>query len=453
MAIALKEDFLKRMKDLLKDDYDKFLDEYNREPYKALRVNTLKISAEEFQSLSPFSLLSVPWCKTGFYYSDGDRPGSHIYHDLGLYYIQEPSAMAVVEALCPEPGDRVLDMSAAPGGKATHIAAKLNGKGILVANEINGKRVKTLVENIERMGIKNAVITNESPAKLISNFYEYFDKVLVDAPCSGEGMFRKDEDSRMEWSENNVLSCSIRQKNILESAAQVLKPGGILVYSTCTFAPEENEGVIKDFLSKNKGFVVVESELKTFFDRGYPEWVNGSEELKKCMRLWPHKIKGEGHFIAKLKKSGEYNEDEKIIKEKSKFAGDIKLFYEFADKYLNINLNDLNLKLYGNFVYHVPEGLPDLNGIKVYRYGWQLGELKKNRFEPSHWLAMAIKKEEAVLKIGLKNEYINKYLHGETFATDIKDGWAIISIDGFPIGWGKVAGGILKNYYPKPLRK
>lgn len=453
MTITLKEDFLKRMKNLLKGDYDKFLDKYNREPYKALRVNTIKINIEEFQSLSPFSLLSVPWCPTGFYYGDGDRPGSHIYHDLGLYYIQEPSAMAVVEVLCPEPGDRVLDVSAAPGGKATHIAAKLNGRGVLVANEINRKRVKVLAENMERMGVKNVVITNESPDKLIANFYEYFDKVLVDAPCSGEGMFRKDEESRMEWSESSVLSCSIRQKNILESAAQVLKPGGILVYSTCTFAPEENEGVIKDFLNNHNEFEIVESELKIFFDIGNPEWVNGSDELKKCMRLWPHKLKGEGHFIAKLKKCGEHDKSRKITREKNKFEKDIKLFYEFADKYLNINLNELNLKLFGNFVYHVPEGLPVLDGIKVYRYGWQLGELKKNRFEPSHWLAMALRREEAVLQIDLEGDCICKYLHGETFRTYIEDGWVLVTIEGFPIGWGKVADGILKNYYPKSLRK
>lgn len=452
MDLELNKDFIEKMKVLLKEDFESFIKELDKEPYRALRVNTLKITTDEFKRISPFSLKPVPWCDMGFYFDNNERPGSHVFHDAGLYYIQEPSAMAVTEVLDPKPGEFVLDLSAAPGGKSTHIASKLNGEGILVANEINSKRVKILAENIERMGIKNAIILNESPDRLTDKFREYFDKILVDAPCSGEGMFRKDEIARKEWSKENVASCAARQKNILDSASEMLKPGGILVYSTCTFSPEEDEGVISDFLKKHENYDIVESNVYSGFDYGHPEWVNGNDKLKKCIRLWPHMIKGEGHFITKLKKEGinDYKGENKIKKIIDK---DVKFFYDFANNYLDIDVNKLNLKIIGDHIYHIPYQLPHLSGIKVYRHGWDLGILKKNRFEPSHWLAMALKKDESRQYYKLKDFELDKYLHGETLNVDMEDGWLLVLVDEFPIGWGKVTKGILKNYYPKCLRR
>ncbi|TCW38112.1 NOL1/NOP2/sun family putative RNA methylase [Thermohydrogenium kirishiense] len=454
MIMKIKEDFVNKMRFLLKDDFEKFMREYEKEPYRGLRVNTLKISVDEFLRISPFRLISVPWCDTGFYYDQNDKPGKHYYHDAGLFYIQEPSAMAVVEALNPVPGDIVLDLSAAPGGKSTHIASKLNGEGLLVSNEINSKRVKVLAENIERIGIRNAVILNESPEKLEKTFKDYFDKILVDAPCSGEGMFRKDETARDEWSLENVLSCAYRQKKILDSASCMLKPGGIMVYSTCTFSPEENEGVIDHFLKNHSDFELIEIYKHEGFDNGHSEWVNGCSDLRKCVRLWPHLLKGEGHFIAKLRKNGIYDKSSNSkVKFKQRKGFVDKLFYDFIDNYLNIDVEKLNLQKIGDHVYHIPEETMDLSGIKVYRCGFDLGQLKKGRFEPSHWLAMALKKDETKRIYNLRANEIESYIHGETLNIDIDDGWILLLIDGYSIGWGRAVKGVLKNYYPKGLRK
>ena len=453
MVIKIKEDFARKMKLLLKDDFEKFIMEYENEPYKALRVNTLKISVEEFLKISPFNLSPVPWCDTGFYYNQDDKPGKHYYHDVGLYYIQEPSAMAVVEALNPVPGDMVLDLSAAPGGKSTHIASKLKGEGLLVSNEINSKRVKVLAENIERMGIRNVVILNESPERLENKFARVFDKILVDAPCSGEGMFRKDEIAINEWSLENVLSCSLRQKKILDSAANMLNPGGIMVYSTCTFSPEENEGVIDHFLKNHSDFELMEIYNHEGFDNGHPEWVNGCSDLKKCVRLWPHLIKGEGHFITKLRKKGSFNDGNKASKKlniKKIAAKD--LFYDFSKKHLKARLDELNLRQIGQHVYHVPYEM-NLSGLKVYKPGFDLGQFKKERFEPSHWLAMSLKKDDVNMIYNLKDEEIERYIHGETLNADVDDGWVLLTVDGYSIGWGKAVKGVIKNFYPKSLRK
>ncbi|MGB9679235.1 MAG: RsmF rRNA methyltransferase first C-terminal domain-containing protein [Thermoanaerobacteraceae bacterium] len=453
MAIKLNDDFIMRMKKFLQEDFEDFFNEYYKEPFKALRVNTLKISTKEFMEISPFKLERVPWCEDGFYFSMSERPGTHIYHDLGVYYIQEPSAMAVVEILDPKPGEKILDISAAPGGKTTHIASKTGNKGLIVANEINSNRVKLLAENLERIGVSNCIITNEIPDKLVEPFIGYFDKVLVDAPCSGEGMFRKDDISRLEWSLNHVISCSIRQKNILKSAAKALKPGGVLVYSTCTFSPEENEGVIQDFLNSNKEFEIIDTKIGYFFDTGHPEWINADKELEKCVRIWPHKQKGEGHFIAKLYKKQDNQNNYKFIKNaKEKKNIDLAPFFYFKDNFMKYDFDNLNIKLFKNHVYSVPMDLPDLSGLKVFRPGWYLGEIKKERFEPSHWLAMVLKPFMVKQTFELPTELRKKYLKGETFELNIKDGWILLSIDGFSAGWGRASKGIIKNYYPKRLR-
>lgn len=312
MGVKLPLIFAERMKSLLGDEFEQFMKSYEQSPHAGLRVNTLKISMEQFDEITPFDLRPIPWCETGFYVPHGVKPGLHPYYHAGLYYIQEPSAMAPVELLQVEPGDRVLDLCAAPGGKTTQIAAKLQGKGVLVTNDIHAERTKALAKNVELYGVRNAVVLNESPERIANAFPHYFDKVLIDAPCSGEGMFRKDEDMVKSWEHHSVDKCVLMQRDILETAARLLAPGGTIVYSTCTFAPEENEAMIAEFLNVNRDFVVMDIPEETGFAPGRPEWVRQmmpekAEETEAILdqtrgtaRLWPHLLEGEGHYVAVL---------------------------------------------------------------------------------------------------------------------------------------------------------
>jgi len=313
MGVKLPLIFAERMKSLLGDEFGQFMKSYEQSPHAGLRVNTLKISMEQFDEIAPFDLRPIPWCETGFYVPHGVKPGLHPYYHAGLYYIQEPSAMAPVELLQVEPGDRVLDLCAAPGGKTTQIAAKLQGKGVLVTNDIHAERTKALAKNVELYGVRNAVVLNESPERIANAFPHYFDKVLIDAPCSGEGMFRKDEDMVKSWEDHSVEKCVLMQRDILETAARLLAPGGTIVYSTCTFAPEENEAMIAEFLNVNRDFVVMDIPEETGFAPGRPEWVRQmmpekAEETEAVLdqtrgtaRLWPHLLEGEGHYVAVLR--------------------------------------------------------------------------------------------------------------------------------------------------------
>lgn len=447
----LPEQFLIRMKEMLGAEYEEFLAALEGERYQALRLNALKqnaegISAAELpgervgENLAEFlgRLTKVPWAKNGYYYEISDQPGKHPYHGAGVYYIQEPSAMAPVELLEVKPGERILDLCAAPGGKSTQIGAALEGKGLLVCNEIYPARAKILSENIERMGIRNACVTNETPGHLAQIFVEYFDRILVDAPCSGEGMFRKNEAAIQEWSPENVELCASRQDEILDCAAKMLRPGGRLVYSTCTFAVLENEGSIQRFVER------------------HPEFT-----LKESKRLWPHRVKGEGHFMAVLEKSGEVPEDYAPMAlggvEKGIRIRDIGAFAEFAEENLKTDFafwQSANYLKFGDNIYLIPENMPSLKGLKVLRPGFHVGTLKKNRFEPSHALALALSPGEVAhtWRLASVEPTISAYLNGQTFPAEGEKGWYLICVDGFGIGWGKLAGGMMKNHYPKGLR-
>ncbi|KKO52781.1 RsmB/NOP family class I SAM-dependent RNA methyltransferase [Paenibacillus sp. DMB20] len=325
MDFKLPTPFEAKMKSLLGDEFDPFKRSYDQIPHAGIRINTLKIGVSDFTEISPFELEPIPWCKTGFYVKEGARPGLHPYYHAGLYYIQEPSAMAPVELLGVEPGDRVLDLCAAPGGKSTQIAAKLCGSGHLVSNDLHPDRTKALAKNLEMYGVRNAVVLNESPERIAEAFPRYFNKILIDAPCSGEGMFRKDEDMLKYWEEASPLKYAAMQKEILASAAKMLSAGGTMVYSTCTFSPEENEGIIAAFLKDHSEFSVVPIGDSEWFSpgeaawlekHGLPEWgLNGREDAAFIAqtagtgRLWPHRVKGEGHFMAVLRKSERPEED------------------------------------------------------------------------------------------------------------------------------------------------
>lgn len=629
--IVLPEGFLARMKNLLEEnEYEAFLSSYGQERLFSLRVNTLKTDREFFMKLvskerasdAP-SLVPVPWEQDGFYYSEKWRPGRLPWHEAGMYYIQEASAMAPAVLCGAQPGERILDLCAAPGGKTTKLAASLRGRGLLVANEIHPDRARVLSANIERMGVRNAVVTNETPQRLASRFPVFFDRIVVDAPCSGEGMFRKEEEALLNWSMENVYRCAARQEEILEEAASMLRPGGTLIYSTCTFAPEENEAVIFHFLADHPEFdVEIISDLpgvdmeKWGFESGRGDWIvrgsagslsessdTGNEQRSGAgwkperfvplaeagalaffdipegtVRLWPHRLRGEGHFAAVLKKksSKPFSNDssapfsdgksadsaekaaekaagaaaEKHVKtgrkrpgKKEKNSGSfgrgsenrsgntsakrseaLKLWKEFCRD--NLILQDSqetdgapcgagvprfcreeSLILFGDALWALPAHISgsDLDGLKVLRPGLHLGNVVRGRFEPAHALAMALRREEALRSISLpgtspqayawfrgeslqtgetadlcdssksaetnsagisRNEngiednnvsaaFIDNSPLGVSCSENVKNfkGWCLVTIDGCAAGWGKAGGNVIKNHYPKGLRK
>ena len=450
---GLPQEFQEKMKRLLGNEYETFLETYEREPFKALRVNTLKISAEEFQSISPFSLRPVPWCPSGFFYDRGEWPGKHPWHEAGVYYIQEPSAMAVAELAAPEPGERVLDLCAAPGGKTTHLAALMEGQGLLVSNEIHPARAKILSANVERMGISHGVVTNETAERLSERFPGFFDRIVVDAPCSGEGMFRKEEQALIQWSPENVRHCRVRQQAILSEAAKMLRPGGTLVYSTCTFAPEENEGSVSAFLDSHPDFSVKAVPAYAGFGPGRPEWSESRADTAGTFRLWPHRLDGEGHYVAVLRKEGGNTGPEAPFQEPAADRRVIGLYEAFAAENLCRKPEGVPV-LFGDQLYLLPCTLP-LKGLKVLRAGLHAGTVKKDRFEPSHALALSLKAEDALRCVSLESggEKVLSWVRGETLAKEGEKGWTLVLADGFSLGWGKQSGGTLKNHYPKGLRQ
>lgn len=445
--------FTGRMQQMLGPEFDDFMASYELPRYYGIRVNTLKISVEDFKAISPFALEPVPWAAEGFYMSGEDRPGKHPYYHAGLYYIQEPSAMAPVAVLDPKPGDRVLDLCAAPGGKSTQIAARLAGKGVVVANDVNQERLKGLVRNMEMFGVTNYLVLNELPKRLAERFTGYFDKIVIDAPCSGEGMFRKDPYAVKSWGEFSVEKCISMQKSILKYASAMLRPGGHIVYSTCTFAPEENEGMIGNFLAKNPEFEVEEIKAFPGMAAGRPEWAGAPEQVGRSIRLWPHKIKGEGHFVALLRKTGGDDREAAVQDPVPPAEKDLKDYYNFLADCLNKPPQG-NLVQKHSRLYMAPPGLPDLTGLKVLRPGWFLGELKKNRFKPVAPLALGLKKEDVkrVIDFPAASQDVIRYLKGETLNISRERGWNLICVDGFPLGWAKQLQDMLNNYYPSGWR-
>ena len=454
--------FLTRMKEQLGTEYDDFLASYNSERTYGLRYNPLKLDKESFHMEMPFRLREVPWAEEGFYYEAEQQPGKSIFHDAGAFYIQEPSAMAVVAALDPKPGERILDLCAAPGGKSTQIAGRMRGRGLLVSNEIVPSRAKILSQNVERMGIANCVVCREEPGKLAEFFPSFFDRVLVDAPCSGEGMFRKEDMAIEQWSPENVSMCAARQRDILEHAALTVREGGVMVYSTCTFSIEENENVIDDFVI------------------AHPEF-----SLENTERLWPHRIEGEGHFVAKLRKAGteeserplyrtiaeesaieRKNSKDKVVgKNKNKIRENGTTSKQICESFLygDLGLTEAGVeRLFGEHVlfnfgeslYLIPEQMIPLKGLQVERPGLQLGFCEKDRFKPSHALALYLHPEEVHNHHELTPTQAERYVRGETFAVEPeRKGWYLLSVQGCSIGFGKATGGQMKNHYPKGLRK
>ena len=436
--------FAEKMQRLLGAEFGAFLASYDRPLAPGLRENPRKRAPAAL--LAEFHLTDVPWARDGHYYDPLTRPGLSPLHGAGAYYLQEPSAMAPAGLLGAQPGERVLDLCAAPGGKSTQLAAAMAGRGLLVCNEINPKRAKILAGNIERMGIANALVLSEHPARLAERFAGFFDRILVDAPCSGEGMFRKEAAAVTDWSEEAVRMCSRRQQEILHSAAAMLRPGGHLVYSTCTFSPEENEGTISAFLHAHADFSILPVDAP-WFAPGRPEWVaDPTPGLEHTVRLFPHKLRGEGHYAAVLQKSGDAPGAElppeaavKAPKELTEFCAQV-----------GAALPEGHFAAFGESVLLVPDELPELRGLKVLRAGLELGQARKGRFLPAH--AWALWLDAATQSMSLSDEQARRYLAGQTLESALR-GWVLLSYAGCTLGWAKGDGQQLKNHYPKALRR
>ncbi len=430
----LPEQFIENMKKQLpEDEWEAFFACYENKPYKGVRLNPLRGSRCELKAYLPFLGESIAWEENG-YYTEEEKLGASPFHFAGLFYSQEPSAMSAAPLLEVQEGEKVLDLCSAPGGKGTQLACAMNGKGLILLNEPISSRAKILSQNVERMGIKNAVVTNEYPETLSKRFVGYFDKILVDAPCSGEGMFRKNaEEALSEWSEENVQKCAERQAGILDCATEMLKKGGRLVYSTCTFATAEDEGLVCDYLQKHPEMRLIRQE-----------------------KLYPHKVKGEGHFVAlfeKMEKTAEWDSRIKTAK-CSVTPKSEKAYRDFEKGFFK---EKFAFRLYENngVLYELPDDVFEWKGLNILRVGIRLGEVKNERFEPSHSLAMCVKAGECrkVVNLSADDGRVEKYLRGEVIEGDIDNGWCFVCVEGYPLGLGKGVNGTVKNHLPKGLRK
>lgn len=446
----LPVEFQERMKTLLGDEFEEFLKSYDEKPVRAFRVNTDKISLEDFQKLNIFYGDKIPYVENGFYF-DYDGIGNHPYHHAGMFYIQEPAAMAPVASIDIQPDWKVLDLCAAPGGKSSQIKNRLGENGVLVSNEIVPSRCKILTGNMERMGFKNTVTTCMHPQKLKKEFPETFDMIMVDAPCSGEGMFRKEEIAIDEWTPENVFMCAERQAEILDCAAKMLKVGGYIIYSTCTFSLEENEMTVDAFLQRHPDFEIIPVTDKVRENTADGINFDGCkcENIHYTRRCYSHKTKGEGQYVAVLHNTNEsYGNISKTDGRKEKIA---KTVIDFLNDTL-VEYDVDNVLMYnGNPVYFTPD-FPVRKGV-AFACGVTIGEIRKNYIQPHHQFFMAMGKEfKRKINLSAESEEIKKYLHGEEFSTVCQNGWAVVLVDGCTVGGVKVSNGKAKNHYPKGLR-
>ncbi|WP_368189661.1 RsmF rRNA methyltransferase first C-terminal domain-containing protein [Blautia sp. 1033sp1_1033st1_G9_1033SCRN_220408] len=459
----LPEEFLTRMNNMLGDDFQAFLNSYQQPRTFGLRVNTAKISCEEFEKIVPFPISPIPWIPGGYFYPENVRPSKCAFYQAGLYYLQEPSAMTPVSRLLPKPGEYILDMCAAPGGKATALGAALKGHGLLVANDISTSRARALLRNIELFGIPNSFVTSTAPKDLVPCFPEFFHKIILDAPCSGEGMFRKDEALAKDWSPAKSQELSLIQRELILQAADMLRPGGYLLYSTCTFAPQEDEGTVSYLLENRPDMELVEMPGYEGFSDGVPAWGKGQPQLTRSVRIFPHKMNGEGHFMALLHKPGQtISEISPVFTKPNRTAFEYidAFFREIGLKSLGGQPFDWNrVEIKGDKVYYLPPVSCSIRRINFLRNGLYMGDLKKNRFEPSQPLALALHKGEvsSVITLPVQDQRLERYLKGETLLINPEEaaspkGWQLLCVEGYPLGFGKLVGQTLKNKYPSGWR-
>jgi 16S rRNA C967 or C1407 C5-methylase (RsmB/RsmF family)/NOL1/NOP2/fmu family ribosome biogenesis protein len=471
-------EFLARMRDLLgPGEYEAFAATFDQSSRVGLRVNTLKISIPDFISIAPFPLIPVgDWEPAGFIVTDESRPGRHPYHDAGLFYLQEPSAMVAAALLAVAPGELVLDLAAAPGGKATHLASLLAGPppasplsalrrgldapGLLVANDVHAGRARLLVDNLARWGAVNVLVTQDEPERVAAAFGPVFDRVLIDAPCSGEGMIRR-RDS-LEWSKAIVAACARRQRGILAVAPHLVRTDGHLLYATCTFAPEEDEQVVAGFLTEQANFSMVDTWQHADFEPGRPEWSAASPaiavQLNHAVRLWPHRFPGEGHFLALMRRETGSGED---AGRRSTFIPtppspeEMDLWRQFAKTALTVDLPAERLNAYNDRLFLLPKTTLATGRVRIVRYGLLLGEMRRGRFHPAHELALSLSTGDATqsLSLAADDDRLARYLFGVDLPDDGPDGWVLVAVDGYGLGWGKRVGGRIKNHYPHYLRR
>ena len=479
--MELPEEFRQHMRTLLGDEeFDSFISVFDddREREYGLRRNPLKADRDRFEAAVPFRLETAGWADEGYYYDPDERPGKSPFHEAGAYYIQEPSAMAVVPLLDPMPGETVCDLCAAPGGKSTQIAGRMGRSGLLVSNEIISGRAEILSQNIERMGIGNCVVTNETPQKMSLLFPAFFDRILVDAPCSGEGMFRKDDTAVREWSMENVAMCAQRQLMILDCAAQMLKPGGRLVYSTCTFEPAEDEMTAAAFLKGHPGWTTGEAVCVCGEEHGRSEWGLAPEYIPGTVRIWPHHSRGEGHFAAVFEKPGELTVSIPAVandRNRGRSGADagstecaVKMLKAVCGKEAaETVIKEHNFIFFGKNIYAVPSLMKTIKDVQVKRPGLQMAvqndKGNSSFYMPAHALAMYLKPEEALRSYQMDETETVKFMRGESIRADAgrleispgadADGWVLMAFCGFSAGWGKKTGAVIKNHYPKGLRR
>jgi NOL1/NOP2/sun family putative RNA methylase len=439
--MRLPESFLERMKIQLASDYNAFLEAYDKETVRGIRVNTLKISVEDFKKISPFKLRPVPWTEDGFYIESHEKPGVHPYYYAGLYYIQEPSAMLPAVMLKPSEDDVVLDLCAAPGGKSMQMAAMMKNQGLLIANDISSNRLRAVIRNAELLGVKNLIILNDYQSKIGPSLKNQVSKLLLDAPCSGEGMFKKHDDAVNAYKDYDINACEKMQIEIVDDILQVVGQDGEIVYSTCTFNETENEDMIKYMMSK-RAFTGIEQAEEHGFIHG--------KDMEFALRVYPHLVEGEGHFAAKLKvtegtrsplKSLKNNQPPEVLK-------------LFMDENLVKPIQG-HFKVIKDKVFLLPPYQLKLKGVKLVKEGWLLGTIKKNRFEPSHAFALGLKKTEVkrVIDLAIDDVNVEKYLKCETLSCAGEKGFNIVCVSGYPLGWGKWNQGKLKNLYPAAWRR
>jgi len=449
----LPEKYLTTIKEMLGNEFDQYLESFNDSRLYGLRVNTLKISSNDFLKISPFELKPIPWVENGFYFSQNDKPAKHPFYFAGLYYIQEPSAMTPANVLPIHDGDKVFDMCAAPGGKSTQLGAKLNRTGLLITNDISNTRARALLKNVELAGIPNLMVLSEDPKKLIHYYKGFFDKVLIDAPCSGEGMFRKDNKLIKSWEINGPEFYHEIQKELLLIGADMLKPGGMMLYSTCTFSKVEDEQSIRYLLSNRPELSIIDIKDYSGFSHGYEDTVEDANmNFGKLVRIWPHKMSGEGHFVALLQKSVHSEEINHLDSPDTKLKLPDELILFLEDMNYPIDKNEI--EIIDEHVYVIPRAAGNHKGLRMLRSGLLLGVCKKNRFEPSQALAMVMKIDDynTSINMTINDPNVIKYLKGETIEiegikTSKPSGWQLICVDSFPLGWGKLSGTTLKNKY------
>lgn len=513
-----------RMEKMLGTEYGDLLASMTGERDRALCVDLMKADPVKLKDAVPFTLEPVPWCRNGFFYSVEDQPGKHPLHEAGAYYIQEPSAMTAGQLLSPQRGERVLDLCAAPGGKTLAARLSADHPGLFAANEINPQRARVLAQNAERLGLYDVIVTNEPPAALADRFPAFFDRILVDAPCSGEGMFRKEPEAVRQWTPDLVRECAIRQEQILECALRMLAPGGRLVYSTCTFAPDEDEYQVLRMLQKDPELHTLDAmELLREVSGCDPAacgFVRGSADnlpfmyleadaactadeagaLADSVRLFPHRVRGEGHFVAVLERDGiavnRLTAQRDAAGTGNRSAGPartgrkgkegskgleeaVRLWQEFAASHITADgfariapPESTAYLLYGEMLYVMPAGL-SISGLKVIKPGLCLGSVRKGRFEPDHALFMSLRPEEYRYRVplGADSYEARAFLRGETVSAEpetetaaasgrwengtdrAKPDWVMILIGGVPAGCGKYDRGMIKNHYPKGLRR